>query len=107
MVNILTQQLYTNLIKEENEVLVTLADSSHPIFKAHFEGNPLLPGFMQVDIAAEILGITTTGITRSKFMEPLLPNDELILQYEERSGKIRVRWIKNDKIASEMTLETE
>lgn len=104
---ILTQQLYTYIIKEKGEIQVTLSDESHPIFKAHFEGNPLLPAFMQVDIAAEILDLTVNGISRSKFMEPLLPNDELILQHEERSGKIRIRWIKNDKIASEMTLETE
>ena len=104
---ILTQQLYTHIIKEKHEIQVTLADSSHPIFKAHFEGNPLLPAFLQVDIAAEILGITVVGIPRSKFLEPLLPNDKLLLQHEEHSGKIRIRWIKNDKIASEMTLESE
>lgn len=104
---ILTQQLYTHIIKKEREVQVTLASETHPIFKAHFEGNPLLPAFLQVDIAAEILGITVVGISRSKFMKPLLPNDELLLQSEEHLGKIRIRWIKNDKIASEMTLEVE
>lgn len=104
---ILTQQLYTHIIKQENEVQVTLAEDAHPIFKAHFEGNPLLPAFLQVDIAAEIFGLRVQEIVRSKFMEPLLPNDTLILQREERAGKIRIRWIKNDKIASEMTLEVE
>jgi 3-hydroxyacyl-[acyl-carrier-protein] dehydratase len=104
---ILTQQLYTHIIKNESEAHVTLSDETHPIFKAHFEGNPLLPAFLQVDIAAEILGITVSGITRAKFLEPLLPNDSLLLQHEERLGKIRIRWIKNDKIASEMTLEVE
>lgn len=107
MINILTEQLYTHVIQAENRVKIILADESHPVFKAHFEGNPLLPAFLQVDIAAEILGIRVKGITRSKFMEPLLPHDELVLEHEERLGKIRVRWMKNDKMASEITLEVE
>lgn len=107
LMNEFTDKLYKVLSRNTNAIVIVLTDENHPIFKAHFEGNPLLPAFLQVDITAEILGITVIGISRSKFMEPLLPNDELILQQEERSGKIRVRWIKNDKIASEMTLETK
>ncbi|MDD2829466.1 MAG: hypothetical protein PHW18_07835 [Sulfuricurvum sp.] len=107
MIESFTDKLYTVESAEERSVSVRLGEASHPIFKAHFEGNPLLPAFLQVDIAAEILGFSVKGISRSKFMEPLLPNDEVVLEHEERAGKIRVRWVKNGKIASEITLEVE
>jgi 3-hydroxyacyl-[acyl-carrier-protein] dehydratase len=107
MIESFTDKLYTVLSKDGMNVSVRFTDSSHPIFKAHFEGNPLLPAFLQVDIAAEILGFSVQGISRSKFMEPLLPDDEVVLEHEERAGKIRVRWVKNGKIASEITLEVE
>lgn len=103
--NSLTQQLYTYTQDSDGTFSVILADGTHPIFKAHFENYPLLPAFLQVDIAAEILNFEVKGISRSKFMEPLFPNDALTLQCEEKSGKSKIRWIKNGKIASEITLE--
>lgn len=107
MNDILTKQLYTHVIQDENSVQIVLANESHPIFKAHFEGNPLLPAFLQVDIAAEILGLSIKRIGKSKFMEPLLPSDHLLLSHEERLGKTYIKWIKNGKTASEITLEIE
>lgn len=107
MMGRLTEKLYSVINKNDNTIVIQLTDESHPIFKAHFEGNPLLPAFLQVDIAAEVLGLSVKGISRSKFMEPLLPNDHVVLVHEERAGKIRIQWKKNDKIASEITLDVE
>jgi 3-hydroxyacyl-[acyl-carrier-protein] dehydratase len=107
MNGILTKQLYTHVIKEENSVRFTLADATHPVFKAHFEGNPLLPAFLQVDIAAEIFGWSVTGISRSKFVEPLKPLDKVVIRYEHTPKGTKVVWSKEGKTASEMTLEIE
>lgn len=107
MNNILTNQLYTYAVLEANRTNVVLAESTHPVFKAHFENYPLLPAFLQVDIASEILNVKIKGISRSKFMEPLFPEDKLVLEHEERGKNLRIRWKKNDKIASEITLEVE
>lgn len=105
MNNILTNELYTFTQDGENRLNVVLASPSHPVFKAHFEDYPLLPAFLQVDIAAEILDVEVKGIAKSKFMEPLFPEDSLVLEYEQRPQSLRIRWRKNDKIASEITLE--
>jgi 3-hydroxyacyl-[acyl-carrier-protein] dehydratase len=105
MNNILTNELYTFTRCEANRVSVVLSDASHPVFKAHFENYPVLPAFLQVDIASEILKFEVKGISRSKFIEPLFPEDTLVMEYEERPSNLRIRWKKNDKIASEITLE--
>lgn len=105
--NIFTQQLYTIQSKDISSVVIVLSDENHPIFKAHFEGNPLLPAFLHVDIAAEIFGFEVVGITRSKFMEPLLPNDEVVVSIEQRPVGVRVRFVRDTRIASEINLEIQ
>jgi 3-hydroxyacyl-[acyl-carrier-protein] dehydratase len=107
IMNIFTQQLYTIQLKDISSVVIVLADENHPIFKAHFEGNPLLPAFLHVDIAAEIFGFEVVGISRSKFMEPLLPNDEVVVSIEQRPVGVRVRLVKDTHIASEINLEIQ
>lgn len=101
----LTQQLYTLVMQEDAKALIVLADETHPIFKAHFEGNPLLPAFLHVDIVAEIFGLEIIGISRSKFMEPLKPLDEVMIRLEKRPQGIKVRLMKEDRTCSEMSLE--
>lgn len=105
IMNIFTQQLYTIQSKDITSVVIVLADENHPIFKAHFEGNPLLPAFLHVDIAAEIFGFEVVGISRSKFMAPLLPNDEVVVSIEQRPVGVRVRFVRDTRIASEINLE--
>lgn len=107
IMNEFTDQLYTIASKDINSVVLMLADESHPIFKAHFEGNPLLPAFLHVDLVAEIFGFEVVGISRAKFMEPLLPKDEVVMTVEQRPLGIRVRLVKDTRIASEMTLEIQ
>ncbi|MDD4855175.1 MAG: hypothetical protein PHU41_04935 [Sulfuricurvum sp.] len=107
IMNIFTQQLYTIQSKDITSVVIVLADENHLIFKAHFEGNPLLPAFLHVDIAAEIFGFEVVGISRSKFMEPLLPNDEVVVSIEQRPVGVRVRLMRDTRIASEINLEIQ
>lgn len=108
MNGILTKKLYTHTLKkEDNLATVILAPESHPVFMAHFEGNPILPAFLQVDIATEIFDLRVSGINRSKFMEPLKPNDQLLVLCEQRPNGIKVTWSKEGKTASEITFEIE
>lgn len=103
--NILTNQLYTLIKKEETQALIILGDETHPIFKAHFEGNPILPAFLQVDIVAEIFGLNIIGINRSKFMEPLRPLDEVLIHLEKSVTGIKAKLLKHEQICCEMNLE--
>ncbi len=54
----LKDQLYKiiSLAKEEGSVTAALkVDSTHPIFKGHFPGQPVLPGVCQLLIVREVL----------------------------------------------------
>lgn len=103
--NILSSQLYTLIKKEETQALIILGDESHPIFHAHFEGNPILPAFLQVDIVAEIFNLNVIGITRSKFMKPLKPLDEVLIRLEKSTFGIKAKLLKDEQICCEMNLE--
>ena len=90
---LLNKNLYTHKKLNEDSWEVTMADETHPVFKAHFEGNPLLPAFLQIDIMGEILEKTLLSIDRSKFKQPILPNDVLVykvLKIVDKSYKIEI-----------------
>lgn len=105
--NEFTQDLYSIVSRDISSVVVTLADENHPAFKTHLEGNPLLPAFLHVDIAAEIFGFEVCGIVKSKFMIPLLPNDEVVVDVQPNSLGAKVTFVKDTKLASEIVLEIQ
>lgn len=52
---LLSKDLYSAKVLDEQRWEVALSGANHPVFKAHFKGNPLLPAFLQIDIFAELL----------------------------------------------------
>jgi len=91
----LSQGLYKVLDKSEEAVVVGLSDATHPIFKAHFENMPLLPGFLQVDIVAEVLGKEIDAITSAKFMKKVLPGEKLLYTIAPTKSGVRVKLTNN------------
>lgn len=87
----LSNGLYTVLSQSDSTVEIELSDASHPIFKAHFENMPLLPGFLQVDIIAEILGKDIDEITSAKFVNKVLPEMRLIYSIEPTKNGVRIK----------------
>lgn len=87
----LTSGLYRIVKKSEESVEIELSDASHPIFKAHFEGMPLLPGFLQIDIIAEILGREIDEITSAKFVHKVLPKEGLLYTITPTKSGVRVK----------------
>ena len=99
---LLNKNLYTHKELSESSWEITMADATHPVFKAHFEGNPLLPAFLQIDIMSEILDKKLLSIDRSKFKLPILPNDVLIykiIKVVDNSYKIEI--FKNEVSTTE------
>ncbi len=99
---LLNKNLYTHKQLAEDAWEVVMADETHPVFKAHFKGNPLLPAFLQIDIMSEILDKKLLSIGRSKFKQPILPNDVLIykiLKIVENNYKIEI--FKNEVSTTE------
>lgn len=101
----LSKNLYSARQLNENSWEVQLADAEHPVFKAHFESNPLLPAFLQIDIMGEILDKQLMKINRSKFKLPVLPNDIVIYEISKIVEDIyTVKIFKKSEIVSELKL---
>lgn len=98
--------LYVINTSDNDMIEITLSDHLHPIFQAHFEGNPLLPAFLQIDILASILAIDVNEILRSKFIEPVRPLDTLrySLTRDEERALLKVKVSNTMKSVSEFTL---
>ncbi len=72
-----TNNLYTIVNRTKTNAQILLADKTHPIFCAHFPDFPILPGFLQIDIANELFNITTTKIKKAKFLTIIEPNKKI------------------------------
>ncbi|RLA70129.1 MAG: 3-hydroxyacyl-ACP dehydratase [Epsilonproteobacteria bacterium] len=91
MANALSYELYHIISQSDEKVEIELSDASHPVFKAHFENNPLLPGFLQLDIIAEILNKEIEKIVNTKFMKPILPEMRITFKLSETKRGERIQ----------------
>jgi len=87
----LSEGLYSVISQSDELVEIKLTDASHPIFKAHFEGMPLLPGFLQIDMVAEILEKEVDAITSAKFVQKVLPKERLTYTIAPTKSGVRVK----------------
>jgi len=83
--------LYRVVSRDATVLCVELCDASHPVFKAHFENNPILPGFMQIDIVAQCLGKRVTSISQAKFMKPVRPQERICFEIKESERSVQIR----------------
>ena len=60
------------------EAEVFLSDGLHPIFKAHFPNNPILPGFIHLEIISDIFDINITDVKKAKFITLVFPSQTLL-----------------------------
>ena len=98
----LTKDLYQSRQIDSSSWEVTLTAPTHPVFLAHFESNPLLPAFLQIDIMGELLDKKLTQIDRAKFKLPLLPNDKIVYKIvKQNEDKYRVKIFKDELEASD------
>jgi len=93
--------LYTINRLSEIEVEVFLSDENHPIFKAHFPNNPILPGFIHLEIISDIFNVNIIGVQKAKFNELVLPSQNLF--YFKSANKITVK--RDEKIIASFSLK--
>ena len=102
---LLSKNLYTSTQLSDDSWKVVMADETHPVFKAHFEGNPLLPAFLQIDIFGELLEKKLVSIKKSKFKLPILPKDKIIYNIIKRvDNSYKVEIVKDTLSATEFTV---
>ncbi|SMP85810.1 hypothetical protein SAMN06313540_10110 [Epsilonproteobacteria bacterium SCGC AD-308-E02] len=80
--------LFEVLNKDKSQATVALSNKEHPIFKAHFPFNPILPGFIHFEIVSVLFDIEITTIKKAKFINIVLPKQ--ILEYKKNGNKFTV-----------------
>lgn len=74
--------------KTENTLEIKLADERHSVFQAHFPSNPILPGFVHLEIIEEFFELQLEGIKKAKFSAMVHPSQTL--HYIKNGNKIVV-----------------
>lgn len=98
--------IFSLIARKEHAFEIQLATKEHPVFKAHFENNPLLPGFIFFEICASVLDHTLTKISKAKFMHPVKPEDILNFVIDTKEKQIRVSVKKEETKVAELVYET-
>ena len=84
----LIKDLYSIDLVSEDKAIITLCDETHPVFKAHFPTNPILPGFMNFDIVEKLFNIKITTIKKAKFLKTIEPNQTITYEREKNRFKV-------------------
>ena len=69
--------------------------ADHPAFAGHFPGMPVLPGAALLDAVLHVLeedlafDPTEWQVTTAKFLEPVRPGDELVVEHAASAEVIR------------------
>jgi 3-hydroxyacyl-[acyl-carrier-protein] dehydratase len=96
---------YTLTCKEETRFCVRLSDASHPIFQAHFPKNPIVPGFILLDLSAEILEIEIVKIQKAKFLKNIAPQSVLWFDMQAHEKTLKIYVTQNEQKVAELTYE--
>jgi len=91
------QGFYEVLSADTNEIKICLASKEHPIFKAHFPENPILPGFIHLEIIEKEFNFQISQIKKAKLNEIITPH--AIMRYVREKNKFQV-FINNKQVAS-------
>ncbi|MDC0932254.1 hypothetical protein OAR97_00250 [Arcobacteraceae bacterium] len=92
----ITSKLY-NLISNDNEtIILQLTDASHPIFKAHFPSNPILPGFCHIEMLSEVLSDNITNIVLLKLRKKTLPNEKIFYKIINKDARRKVKIVDEE-----------
>jgi len=84
----LLDNLYNVTSKNGTQATVVLTNKEHPVFKAHFPEQPILPGFVHFDIISDAYDIEITTIKRAKYLNIAYPDQTLL--YERDDNKFKV-----------------
>jgi len=85
---VLLEGFYEVVKQSDEEAVVQLSDASHPIFQAHFPDNPIMPGFMHLDIIEDVFSLEITTVKKAKYSAIVEPSSELTYTKEHNKFKV-------------------
>lgn len=67
--------------------------SSHPAFHGHFPGNPILPGFLSIQMALDALRLAglphqLVEVSSARFLAPILPGAKVVLTLQRLAAGV-------------------
>lgn len=81
-----------------------LHPSTHPVFRGHFPGNPILPGFTHLEIVSAVLKHEIKVIKKAKFIQMAYPGETITYATEWRGDQeISVKASAGERKISEFT----
>ncbi|MDR0666333.1 MAG: hypothetical protein LBF71_02865 [Campylobacteraceae bacterium] len=83
--------------KHNDSFRILLSGKEHPLFKAHFEGNPILPGFIFFHICENAMRHKMVEVVRAKFITFAKPNDILELHITQKEDSFHAVFERGDK----------
>ncbi len=86
---------YTILDQNSTQITVRFSDKRHQLFLAHFPANPIVAGFLQLEIIANILNHKIKKINYIKFLKTIKPLD-IVVYHIKTQGHITIFEIKTD-----------
>lgn len=102
----LLKDLFTVKEKSDYTYILSLASKNHPVFKAHFLGNEMLAGFLQIDIISLLMCHKIISIKKAKFLSLIKPEDVLEFRITSKDNiKYKVIIYKENKKMSEILYE--
>ena len=96
---------YTIIAHDETRFCIKLSDASHPIFQAHFPTYPIVPGFILLDISAEVLGIEIFKIKKTKFLQNIAPQSVLYFDVTRKENVFKIIITQNEQKVAELHYE--
>ncbi|MDR0761435.1 MAG: hypothetical protein LBF13_00145 [Campylobacteraceae bacterium] len=83
--------------KHSDNFRILLSSKEHSLFKAHFEGNPILPGFIFFHICEDVMRHKIVEVVRAKFITFAKPNDVLELCITQKEDNFYAVFTREDK----------
>jgi 3-hydroxymyristoyl/3-hydroxydecanoyl-(acyl carrier protein) dehydratase len=77
------KDFYTILDQTPTKISIKFASKKHKLFLAHFHNNPIVAGFLQLDILTQILKHNIKKIIYIKFLQSLKPLDIVVYHIKE------------------------
>lgn len=94
----ITSKLYNVISKDDDTIILQLADKSHPIFKAHFPSNPILPGFCHIEMLSEVLSDEVTEVVLLKLRKKTLPNEKVFYNIINKDSRRKIKILDEENI---------
>ncbi len=98
--------LYKVTNKTDNHFSISLSDKNHKIFKAHFPNNPLLPGFILLDICEKELNHKIKKLKKINFIKPILPNQSIDFHIKKNNENLQIKITNNETLLSTLSYST-